>query len=338
LGLINKIIYWINILFAILLVVSFVLPYVPPKSFPSLSLLSLAVSPLIIANIFFVVYWLVQLRKRLIISLLVLIIAHFHFNSFFEISSKSKDAVYTNSINVLTYNVRLFNAYEKNPTSNASEFISNLIKDQNPDVICIQEYFHENEIDFSEYPFNYIHYNDTKGKFGHAIFSKLPLINTGAFDFKDSNNNTLYADILKGEDTLRIYNLHLQSIGILPSVSTLQEGNKEKLRKRMSKTFIKQQSQAEKIIQHKNSSPFPVLLCGDFNNTSFSYVYKKLNSDMTDAFVEQGNGIGTTYMFDFFPMRLDFIMTSKDLNIKLFETHKESFSDHYPLSAEIGWD
>ena len=234
-GLINKIIYWINILFAILLVVSFVLPYVPPKSFPSLCLFSLAVSPLIIANIFFVICWLVQLKKRLFLSLLVLIIAIFHFNSFFEISSKSKDTVYTNSITVLTYNVRLFNAYEQNPTSNASEFISKLIKDQNPDVICIQEYFHENEIDFSEYPFNYIHYNDTKGKFGHAIFSKLPLINTGAFDFKDSNNNTLYADMLRGEDTLRIYNLHLQSIGILPSVSTLQERSKEKLRKRMSK-------------------------------------------------------------------------------------------------------
>ena len=164
------------------------------------------------------------------------------------------------------------------------------------------------------------------------------MINEGAFDFEDSNNNTIYADILKGEDTLRVYNLHLQSIGILPRVSTLQEGNKDKLRKRMSKTFIKQQSQAEEIIQHKMTSSYPVLLCGDFNNTSFSYVYRKIKSEMTDAFDEHGKGIGTTYMFDFFPMRLDYIMTSKDLNVVQFKTHKESFSDHYPLSAIIGWN
>lgn len=337
-GLINKIVYCINIVAAIFLVVSFILPYISPKQFPTLSLLSLAVSPLIIINIFFVVYWLVQLKKRLLLSLLVLLIAHFHFNSFFEFSSENNNETYNNSIRVLTYNVRLFNAYEKDPKTDASQFISKLIKEQLPDVIFVQEYFHENEIDFTDYPFSFIQYNDPKEKFGHALFSKYPLINTGAFDFKDSNNNTLYADIIIEEDTIRVYNMHLQSLGIKPSVSSLQNGDKERLRKRLIRTFEKQQSQTELVIQHKNNSPYPILMCGDFNNTSFSYVYRKLKSDMRDAFVERGSGIGTTYLFDFYPMRLDYIMTSNDFDIVEFKTHDSSFSDHFPLSATLGWN
>ena len=148
-GLINKIVYWTNIAAAILLVVSFVLPFIPPQQFPMLSLLSLAVSPLIIINIFFVIFWLVQLKKRLLLSLLVLLFAHFHFNSFFEFSSENANETYNNTLRVLTYNVRLFNAYEENPKVNASQFLSELIKKEQPDVIFIQEYFNENEIDFS---------------------------------------------------------------------------------------------------------------------------------------------------------------------------------------------
>jgi endonuclease/exonuclease/phosphatase family metal-dependent hydrolase len=232
----------------------------------------------------------------------------------------------------------LFNAYEKDPKVNASQFISKLIKELHPDVIFVQEYFNENEINFTDYPYNYIHYNDPKGKFGHALFSKHPMINTGAFDFEDSNNNTLFADIIVKEDTIRVYNLHLQSLGIVPSVSTLQDGDKERLRKRLIRTFKKQQSQSELIIQHKDRSPYPVLMCGDFNNTSFSYVYRKLKLEMRDAFVEKGSGIGTTYLFDFYPMRLDYIMTTNDFNIVDFKTHNSSFSDHYPLSATLGWN
>ena len=330
--------YWINIVAAILLVVLFVLPYIPPKQFPTLSLLSLAVSPLIIINIFFVVYWLVQLKKRLLLSLLVMIIAHFHFNSFFEFSSENDNETYNNTLKALTYNVRLFNAYEDNPKSNASMFISKLIEEHKPELIFVQEYFHENEIDFSEYPFNFIHYNDPKGKFGHALFSKFPLINTGAFDFENSNNNALFADIIVKEDTIRIYNLHLQSLGIEPSVSSLQNGDKERLRKRLIRTFKMQQSQTELIVKHKERSPYPVIMCGDFNNTSFSYIYRKLKSEMIDAFVENGSGIGTTYLFDFYPMRLDYIMTSNDFDIVKFMTHDSSFSDHFPLSATLGWN
>ena len=335
LGLFNKLIYWINLLVAFILLISFVLPYIPPQRFPTLSLLSLAVFPLIIINFLFVIYWIFKLKLKVLISASILLIAHFHFGSFIQFSSEENNLDSSNSISILSYNVHLFNAYEDKPAQQlVPKILSEIIELKKPEIICIQEYYSDNQADFSAYPYQFIHYKE-KNKLGHAIFSKYPLINKGSFEFDKTYNNSIYADVIKGNDTLRIYNLHLNSFGIRPSVSLLQEGDKEKFRKRISKAFAKQERQSEKILNHKNNSSYPVLLCGDFNNTSFSYVYRKLSHSMNDAFVESGNGMGTTYLFDSFPMRIDYILASKELEVVQFETIKKSFSDHYPIFATV---
>ncbi len=337
LGLINRIIYWINLVVVFLLVVSFILPYIPPKSFPTISLLSLAVFPLLIVNLLFVLYWLFKLKMKIVVSLLVLIIAHFHFGSFFQFSSEDKNSKVEKSLTILSYNVRLFNAYEENNSpKKVSETLEKIIVSQQPDIICVQEYYAKNEVDFSKYPFQFIYFKE-KNKLGHAIFSKYPLINKGSFDFIKTYNNTIYADVVKGKDTLRVYNLHLQSLGIQSKVSYMQDTEREKFKKRVSVGFKKQQEQAEIIIKHKLTSKYPVILCGDFNNTPFSYVYHKLSSNLNDAFVEKGNGIGTTYLFDSFPTRIDYILASKSLKVVSFENIKTTFSDHYPVSATVTW-
>ncbi|MBZ0326431.1 MAG: endonuclease/exonuclease/phosphatase family protein [Altibacter sp.] len=337
LGLFDKLLLLGNTIAVILLLVSFILPYVPPKSFPTISLLSLAVSPLILVNVLFTAYWLFRLKRLALFSGIVLVVAYFHFNPFFEFSSEGNTSDYQNTISILSYNVRLFNAYEKEPSKGVSETISEILKNKTPDVLCIQEYYRGSAFDFSAYPYQYIHFRDSNDKLGHAIFSKYPFANRGAFNYENSYNNTIYADIVKGNDTIRVYNLHLQSLGIMPRVGFLQEGDKERLRKRMTRAFMMQQSQASIILDHKNRSPYPVILGGDFNNTPFSYVYRQLQGGMNDAFVERGWGIGTTFKFDGYPMRIDYILTSETLEVISFETVDQSFSDHYPVKAVIGW-
>lgn len=335
----NKIAFWINLVMAILLIISFILPYLPPKTFPTISLLSLTVPLLIILNIIFALYWAVQLRWKFFLSFTVLFISYFYFNVFYEISTHKDPSNYENTLTILSYNVRLFNAYEKDSgaTGNAITKIAQILAEQNPDVVCIQEYYKPNKIDFSAYPYKYVHFKTKNVKLGNAIYSKYPLINTGAFDFKDSYNNTLYADVVKGKDTLRVYSLHLQSIGILPEVRFLQEVDKDKLRRRISKAFEKQQNQVNAILKHRRETDYPVLFCGDFNNTPFSYTYRRLKNDMQDAFRERGNGLGTTFMFDRFPMRIDYIFVSRNLDILSFETMEKTSSDHYAIRATVGW-
>lgn len=334
---INKLIYWGNLLAAFLLMVSFILPYLPPKTFPTLSLLSLVVPLLIILNIIFALYWAIQFRSRFLLSFTVLFISYFYFNVFYEVAAEGDASKYKNTLNVLSYNVRLFNAYEKDPDVDASIIFSEIISEQTPDVICVQEYYKPNTIDFSAYPHQYIHFKSGRAKLGHAIFSKFPIIKTGYFDFEDTYNNTIYADVLKGNDTIRIYNVHLQSLGIIPRLSFLQESDKQQLRKRVSRAFNKQQYQVEAILEHKNKISHRVLVCGDFNNTPFSYTYRKFNGGMQDAFRERGNGLGTTFEFEKFPMRIDYIFASKGLDFLTFETINKTFSDHRATRATVGW-
>jgi endonuclease/exonuclease/phosphatase family metal-dependent hydrolase len=232
---------------------------------------------------------------------------------------------------------RLFNAYEADPSKGVSETISEILTNEPPDIICIQEYYRESTYDFSTYPYQYIYFEDSNNKLGHAIFSKYPFVNKGAFNFKDSYNNAIYADVLKGNDTVRIYNLHLQSLGIIPRMEFLQDGDKERLRKRMTRAFMMQQEQASIILEHKTAVTYPVILSGDFNNTPFSYVYRQLQDGMNDAFLERGSGMGTTFKFDGYPMRIDYIFTSETFDVLSFETVDQSFSDHYPVKAVIGW-
>lgn len=334
----NNVIYWCNIFAALLLLVSFILPYLPPKTFPTLSLLSLFVSLLILLNIIFVIYWVIQLRARFLLSFVVLFISYFYFNVFYEISTPLDPKNYSNTLSVLSYNVRLFNAYEKKgKDKKAFDLVNKMIKERNPDVLCIQEYYKPNKIDFSGYPYQYIHYKRSNLKLGHAIFSKYPLINKGAFDFSDSFNNTLYADVVKNGDTIRLYNLHLQSHGIIPQVKYLQETDTQKLRRRIASSFEKQQNQINAILAHKRKTSHPVIISGDFNNTPFSYSYRKLKDGMKDSFRDRGNGLGTTFLFDKFPLRIDYIFASKKLDVLNFETLEETSSDHFAIEGLYGW-
>ncbi len=334
----GKLFYWLNLAVALLLLVSFVLPYLPPKSFPTLSLLSLAVSPLLLVNLLFALYWLIRFKKKFFFSFTVLLIAFFHFSPFFEISSEGDTSKYKQTLSVLSYNVRLFNAYEKNTSEKEiTARFSELLKTENPDIVCIQEFYAEYTLEMPDYPYQFIHFKKPGSKLGHAIFSKYPLIDRGGFDFENSYNNTIYADAVVGSDTVRVYNLHLQSVGILPSVDFLQERGTDGIKKRISETFVEQEEQIGRILAHKAQTKHPILLTGDFNNTSFSYAYRELKREMKDGFLEKGNGIGTTYSFFAYPMRIDFILMSKDFDVLKFNNVKESFSDHYPVSATIGW-
>ncbi|WP_026449762.1 endonuclease/exonuclease/phosphatase family protein [Aequorivita capsosiphonis] len=333
----NKLIFWVNLIAAFLLLISFVLPYLPPKTFPTISLLSLFVPLIILLNIIFALYWAIQLRARFFLSFTVLFVSYFYFNVFYEVSKGGDASQYKNTLSVLSYNVRLFNAYEKNPETDAVQMMSEILAEQDPDVICIQEFYRFNKVDFSAYPYQYLHFRRPRAELGHAFLSKYPIINTGAFDFEGSHNNTLFADLIKGNDTIRVYNLHLQSIDVNPRIRFLKETDNEKLRKRISSAFTKQQNQIQAILKHQSNTKHPILVCGDFNNTPFSYSYHMLKNGMQDSFRERGNGLGTTFEFDKFPLRIDYILASKGLDFLTFETINKTFSDHRAIKATIGW-
>lgn len=266
-------------------------------------------------------------------SISVLALGYFLFGPYYKIGGiEFNDG--PEALKVMSFNVRLFNAYEEKPETDVAGIISSIMNEYDPDILCIQEYYRDHPANFSSFSYSYIHFKEDH-VLGHAIFSKYPLVNTGGFDFDGTYNNSIFVDAKIGGDTLRVYNLHLQSMGILPSVEYLQDGNKNRLRQRMAAGFVKQQEQAADIRSHIDKSPYPSILSADLNNTPYSYVYRKIGDDFNDAYYEWGRGLGTTFSFDSYPLRIDYIFASEEFEIGGFKTIKKTFSDHYPIMATL---
>jgi endonuclease/exonuclease/phosphatase family metal-dependent hydrolase len=319
---------------AAMLLLSFLLPYVSPKNFALLSVISLAVPLLIILNILFALFWLLKVKKQLLLSLFVLLIGYKYVGSLYKFSS-SKNIQSEDNISLMSYNVRLFNVYNWIDKKDISSQIMDFIIAENPDVISFQEYHPSNDIDTSNYPYIFEKLEGNRMRHGQVIWSKYPIVNSGSIDFKATANNAIFADIVKGEDTIRIYNVHLQSSGINANVEELNKEESEKLLKRATNTFRMQQDQAEMIVQHQQNSPHKILVCGDFNNTAYSYVYQLIKEDLQDTFVEAGNGFGRTFDFKYFPVRIDFILADEAFQINNFKNYDINLSDHYPILTKV---
>lgn len=329
----EKLIFIVNSLMAFALLLSYLLPYLQPKKFAILSVLSLAVPFLIIVNILFVIYWLVKVNKQLLVSLVVLIIGYNYLFSLYKFTS-SKNVDDSHNLSVMNYNVRLFNVFNWIDDPNLKQNLSRFISEKAPDILCMQEYRPDQSVHLEGY-YKYEKLSGEKVKNGQAILTTYPIINSGSIEFPHTSNNAIFADILVENDTIRIYNVHLQSSKIDPTVEKLAKENSENLFNRVSSTFKMQQSQAEQFLQHKKQCPYQMIICGDFNNTAYSYVYKEIKGDLNDAFVEAGNGFGRTFDFKFFPVRIDFVLVDDGFNINAFKTFDVQYSDHYPIMAKV---
>ncbi len=334
LSLLDKVLYVINSLLAVLLLFSYLLPYISPKTLPIFAILSLFVPILLIINIAFFVYWLIKLKKQILTSLLILVIGWFTTTPFYKLTENNSAS--NSDLKVMSYNVRMFNHWKWKNETNIHTKIKNFIKDKNPDILTIQENMSVPKYNI-KFPYKYVKKKYAKGRFGMAIYSKYPIINKGYIEFgAETSNGIIFADIKRNNDTIRVYNLHLQSLSIKPNKENFGEENSQKLIKGLKVNFKKQAYQTALFLTHEKQWRGKKIVCGDFNNTAYSWVYNQISKNKKDAFLEAGKGFGKTFNY-FFPMRIDFILTDKSANINHFKTYSEKFSDHFPISTRINW-
>lgn len=334
LSVISKTVYWVNIVAAIVLFFAYTLPFLPPRAFAFLSVLSLSVPFLILCNVLFFLYWLVKLEKQLLISLFVLLIGQVVFGSLYKFTSSSKIES-PNNIKVMNYNVRLFNLYDWIPEKNIENRIVDFIRTEAPDVLCIQDYRPCDKVDFSFFEYKFEKVSGNKIHNGQVILSKFPIVNSGSLEFPNTANNAIFADVVKGKDTIRVYNIHLQSLKIDTDVEKLKKVSTTRIIKQVENTFKRQQFQSEIFLRHKKECHYKMIICGDFNNTAYSYVYRKIKGDFNDTFKKAGNGFGRTYDFKFFPVRIDFIFSDTAFSVNGFKAYNQHYSDHYPIMATL---
>lgn len=335
LNVIDKFIFFINSVVATLLLLSYILPFVPPKAFAFLSVLSLAVPFLMLVNMVFALYWLLKLKRQFLLSIVIVGIGYFYLGSFYKVSSAT-DIESENNLSIMSYNVRLFNIYEWIEDTDVETEISNLIQTQDPDILSLQEYRPgTKKVNLSAYTHQYVELAGDKRQFGQAIFSKYPIVKSGSITFPNTPNNAIFADIVKDKDTVRVYNIHLQSLRINTKVEALKQQDSERLFKSVGSAFTTQQYQTEMFLKHKNTCKYKMIITGDFNNTAYSYVYRNIKGDLIDTFKEAGHGFGRTYDFKFFPVRIDFILADERFTVNGFNTLNELYSDHYPIIAKL---
>lgn len=334
LSFLDKIIYFLNSLLAILLLLSYLLPFVSPKSIAIFAILSLFVPVLIVLNGVFIVYWLLKLKKQLLLSSLVLSIGFFISTPFYKISDKTSSL--NKDLKVMSYNVKSFDLFlqkSKNiPKVDGFDYIETIA----PDVLLVQEYYQSSKIKLA-FPYQYIKKRTVGGRFGMAIYSKFKIINKGSLDLKKTGNNIIYVDILKDQDTIRIYNLHLESLKIKPYEENFGEKDSKELIDRLSISFQKQAAQTVLFLAHEKKWNGKRIVGGDFNNTAYSWVYNQIASNKIDTFIAAGKGFGKTYSY-FLPTRIDFILTDLKANISTFKTLDVNYSDHYPILTKVNWE
>jgi endonuclease/exonuclease/phosphatase family metal-dependent hydrolase len=156
----------------------------------------------------------------------------------------------------------------------------------------------------------------------------------------------IHADLLVNGDTVRIYTTHLQSVQFkkkdfetIESIKNTDEGMVENSRNIFSKLkrgVVYRCDQADVVKQATIKSPYPYILTGDFNDVPNSYTYFTIKgSELQDAFLMTGLGVGKTFSYIAPTLRIDYFLTTKDFQIRQFNRVIKNYSDHYMLVADV---
>src|SRR6516162_7562238 len=135
----------LNIIFASLFLLSFANSFLQPKHFWFIALLGLVFPALLILMIGFLVFWTLVRSKWAFLSLALLVVGWFEIHAFyaFNISHRFTEKKQPSSIRIITWNVHyLDQMYRPNQQQlSQREPIINFLRQQDADVICLQEFF-----------------------------------------------------------------------------------------------------------------------------------------------------------------------------------------------------
>lgn len=363
----NSFLSWILFL-ANLAVLGFMLPgflaaYVPPDKFWMLAFAGLAFPYFALLNFIFLVFWILLKKRFAFVSLAFVLLSWGRMAGFYQISLPDKVTKTERSLKVVSYNVRIFDRYnwKSGKISEDAREILKLTGTLQPDVLCLQEYHSGGKgktsmcdsikkyTGLKHSHIEFIKVNGTARPFGIATFSRWPVVKTETIKFSNNRLNLcIVNDLLCFNDTIRVFNLHLESIKFsnedylyMSDIANQAEDqelfkkNSLKIFSKLRKAFIARASQAREVAELIRKSPHPVIVCGDFNDTPSSYSYHTIAEGLNDAFRDSGNGFGQTYAGIFPSFRIDYILYGDELESTDFTRIKESHSDHYPIAATL---
>jgi endonuclease/exonuclease/phosphatase family metal-dependent hydrolase len=319
-------------------------PFISPSSFVWTAFFGLAFWMIFFANVIILLILIfLKSRRTLLIPILALILSIPGLAKSYSLGEKNED---TASIKVMTYNIGVFRDYKVNSrtVTDVKKSLAKLVKEQNPDVICLQESGKWPQNRASEFSkmigYKYYSVNPVNG---NSFFSKFPIE-----DVKGFNNETIskYADIKKvkidKDESFYLVNCHFNSFGIsneeIEYINDAKNIVKDKeiygksVITKLTRGFKLRTKSTQVLIDKLPDDDTPLVICGDFNDTPLSYTYNQMSkAGLKDAFLAVSKGIGKTYCGRLPLLRIDYFWYNDNIEIVDYNRIKQTTSDHYPL-------
>lgn len=356
----NAVMAALSVLVIVAALLTFIAPYVHPGGFWIFPVLALAAPVVYLGVLLFALYWIVRWRWRWAsVMLFLVLIGLFKVSLFFRPEFRrvydENDPEPKGAIRFMTYNVRNF--YTDDGHNSASDLFR-YVEEVSPDIVCMQEFnpslasasgvysaFLEN------YPYMAGGASEDPRSAPLAIFSKYRIIRSGMVrgDVQDEAiRESMWADLRIGNDTLRIYNNHLHSTAITADDNEFitnhryitDSAREDKIRSivyRFRTNSILRAAQADSLLRDMEQVPYARIVCGDFNDTPMSYVYRVMSRGMQDAFRECGRGFSYTFRGFFNTLRIDYVLLSDSFEPLTYEVSEVDFSDHRPVVVQMNY-
>lgn len=336
-----------------------------PTYFWAIGFLTLSVFYFLLLLLVFAVFWLFIKPRWSLISFIAILLAYKPVTNVIPLGlTSSFDKIkQPNSLRMMSWNVAQFDILQNKKHPEVKEQMMELINEYQPDIACFQEMVCEDSVvvkthsyigeylqrlQFPDYFYSYNRKEDfwDYAHFGIIIFSKYPIINKQTVMWYPYDYNSIfqYVDIVKGADTLRVFNIHLQSLRFSrDNLKYIDEPGADKDAIKESKSiiskfktgFVKRKAQADRIKEEMDKSPYPVMVCGDFNDVPNSYAYHTIGNGLKNAFAEKGSGLGRTFSGIAPTLRIDNIFVDPRFSVEQFVRIQKKLSDHFPVITDI---
>lgn len=354
-----------NSLFAMAMIIGAYGGWLNPSTYWFTGYFTLALFYLLLINAGFLFFWLMTRPWLSLLSLVTIILCWGPVTQVLppRLSASFEQEKKPANLRVMSWNVEHFDILEHKTHPERKQEMIDVINEYAPDIACFQEMVASDSFpsainylpEFSQamhLPFVHFSFNpkldfDHKHHFGIITFSKYPVINSRTISYRPNDYNSIfqYADIVRGTDTFRVFNIHLQSLRFSgdnrkyiedPSIKdeTDLERSKSVINK-FRKGFLKRYRQSDRIREEIDQSPYPVIVCGDLNDVPNSYAYNHIGRGLRNAFVEKGVGTGRTFYSISPTLRIDNIFTDKRFSVEQYIRIRRKLSDHYPIIADL---
>ncbi|NQX54787.1 endonuclease/exonuclease/phosphatase family protein [Pedobacter panaciterrae] len=358
---IDKVVRLAAVVLAITLVLGFLAGRFDPREYKYIPFFGLAYPFILLFNIFMIAWWCIRKRWTFAIGTIVLIFVGWGaltatIGVFGKSGEQAKEK--PEHVRMMTYNVHSFKPYGLDNIESVKQQMLELIRNENPDIICFQEYFTRRKGPYDitdslkrilKTPYYYFvpsSANDYEAT-GLAIFSKYPIKDKGTIVFGENfgGNASIFVDIMIKKQKLRVYNVHLQSISFdkqdysyIDKVTQKMDADlvpSKRILTLLKNAFVKRSGQVDIMKDHMETCKTPFLIAGDFNDTPASYAVTQLTKSLNNTFKEQGTGLGRTYNGKFPNFQIDYIATTKDIKVINYRIIDAKLSDHFPVRSDL---